>query len=214
MEDRPSKLTPSQSVVGNLGRTLPDSQATPTPHATPTGHERKERRSSKRERRPKGGGGSSLTQQDGRDFKGVRRSSHLEAGTPRRVASDDSMVQEDPSVVSSPHVGTAAPKGSPLLLRRRPSRDELLPISPNPDSREVFSSPVGGGGRKDGGSDTGSHLSTSSSVRTTGSSGAGLGKGSEGDKSLEIMVDDVSGSSLSTSSFDVSIQLLNATSPP
>lgn len=96
-------------------------------------------------------------------------------------------------------------KGSPQLLRRRMSRDELT--SPNPESREAFS--VGGG------SDV---VSTPSSTHTGGGE-ARLGKsGGEGtikhEKSPEIVTEDVSGSSMSTSSFDVSIQLLDATSPP
>lgn len=104
--------------------------------------------------------------------------------------------------------GNQPSKGSPQLLRRRRSRDELS--SPNPESRVLFS--VGGG------TDVGSLVSTPSSTRTGGGELARHGKGNEGsikhEKSPEIVVDDVSGSSMSTGSFDVSIQLLDVTSPP
>jgi hypothetical protein len=84
--------------------------------------------------------------------------------------------------------------GSPQHLRQPVCREEEV-ASPNPDSREVLSV-----GRSDSGGS--SHTSTTSS------------KGQKDEKSPEIVVDEVSGSSMSTSSFDVSIQLLNETSPP
>lgn len=155
---------------------------------------------------------------------GGRRSTQLESVTPIHGASsrDDlpgySEVDNPPLPVFSPHVG----KGSPQLLRRRLSRDELA--SPIPESRELNFGTTPGGRRELVGGGGNQQHSGSNSIRK-GGLGVGISKGgakgsasTEGvaraDKSPEIMVDDVSGSSLSTSSFDISIQLMDATSPP
>ena len=143
--------------------------------------------------------------------------------TPNEFASDahdkallESQLQATPLSGEKKHGmrdrrGAKVIRGSPQHLKRRMSREEL--VSPNPESRgDVLSFGRVG--------DIGSYMSTPTSSRT-GSSGneSRYGRGREGtpqksDKSPEIVVDDVSGSSLSTSSFDVSIQLLNETSPP
>lgn len=198
-----SKLAPSQvSTHLDLHSKFP-----PNSQTTPTGSEKRpgarERRSSKREKRLQGSTPSG-SQHGGHDSK-------LSRGTPRRMLSHDAAAagseEQQHSSMTSPHVA----RGSPQVLRRMLSRDEVL-SSPNPDSREAVSV----GERDTGG---GSDVSTPSSTHTSGGEArGGAGKGSEGsikhDKSPEIVMDDVSGSSLSTSSFDVSIQLLDATSPP
>lgn len=90
-------------------------------------------------------------------------------------------------------------KSSPQSLRKgRSSREGTATPTPGSDYRE-------GGVAREG----------EKSARGNGGRGKGKGEGvSKHERSPEIVVEDVSGSSMSTSSFDLSIQLVNATSPP
>ena len=142
------------------------------------------------------------------------RTSHEGRGTSRRslqtdlrggggVSRDDCSEPEDRFLVSSP-APPISNRGSPLL-RRRLSRDEL--ISPAPSDASI------GGRRSDvGGMGSPRHSAGTVSIRSSGSA-EGVVK-SEKSPVPEVVVDDASESSLSTSSFDVSIQLLDTTSPP
>ena len=144
-----------------------------------------------------GGGGSqqrSRSQDDTLKLDG--RSS--EGGTPRRggMSKDERahLTEQDERLFSAPRLVS---KGSPQLRRRR-SKEELS--SPNPDSTHHH-------GRR-------GHLEDRS-LQVSRSGGAGLTRGNERSrKSPEIVIDDVSSSSLSTGSFDMSIQLLDISSPP
>lgn len=204
------------------------------PHTMPVNSDEKweghrERRGNKERRVMKTGGSS---QQEGRGSSGRKHAEGGGGGSQRRTRSQDdtpsvsklegvgseggvplrggmsrdesvhSAEQED-RLFSSPRLVS---KGSPRL-RRRQSREELS--GPNPDSTHHHHHHRRGRGQVE---DRSLQVSRSSRV-----GGAGLTRGSEGsrkaNRSPEI-VDDVSSSSLSTGSFDMSIQLLDISSPP
>ena len=196
--------SPSGNLTKKSSVTRPESRnRLQTPQNTPGGMGKKEglgreeRRSIRNEKRPKLSVPSSMY--DGAPL--LRASSQEDLARINR--------QEDtPTPYSSLRIG----KESPKLLRRQ-SRDNILSPTPHESTSKER------GGKKDTSALMYNSKSTSArnragSNKSNGPVEAGSSHRSRIEKSPEIAVDSVSEGSFSTSSFDVSIQLLDKTSPP
>ena len=203
---------------------------TPTQQTTPSGSGQgggggrggsRERTSTKRDKKSQNSSGHahhhspSHASQSGSDSRASSRrsgSGQSDQATPiRRTHSRDDLPNDtdEPAATSVHAPPTTTTRGSPQLLRRHNSREEIA--SPNPETGELnFSTPNQLGVRRESVEFSPRNNWGSTSVKGSVST-EGVVKA---ERSPEIVIqDDVSGSSMSTSSFD-SIQLLDVSSPP
>lgn len=186
-------LMSGEPVSSRLDKTTPDHRTTPTSNETWGKQGNKERVSSKKDRKLKSSSHTHSPSHTPHDGSDSRRSAHLDSATPIHGAVSRDDLPTHSKSEDSPHVSSPAPpfdKGSPQLLRGRHSSDMSSPTHETGD------------------------LNFAASPRPNWGVTGALKEGNpKPDKSPEIMVDDVSGSSVSTLSFD-HLSMLDSTSPP